>query len=96
MDYETSIQAKAEVLLPEHMIDGAVQYVLRGQQPGGFHRAILENKLHDAASKADQENQMALFRWAQWLSHIPISSWGSKEAVDKWIADGGWLGKFSK
>jgi len=75
--------------LPEHMRESVSWYVLAGQPPGGFLTAVLCNDLHEAAARADALNQRCLFRYGQLLHDLPWSAWGSREAVDAWVARGG-------
>ncbi len=73
-------------MLPEHMRDAARRYVENGYAPGHFLTAVLENNLVEAAARADEENQRALFQWASWLyNHVPTPAWGSSEKVTEWI-----------
>lgn len=82
--------------LPAHMREGAYNYVMFGQPPGDFLRAVLVNDLNGAAQKADGQNRHALFLWAQWLDHIPMICWGSSSAVERWIQIGGAVGHLTE
>lgn len=73
--------------LPEHMRDGAQLYIEHGVEPGGFFRAVLENKLVESFGRADDINRKAMFVWASWLyNECPQDAWGSAEKIDAWIA----------
>ena len=73
--------------LPEHMREAARAYVEHGRPPGDFLTAVLCNNLVEAAGRADEENQRALFAWAGWLhNEVPMDAWGSPEKVREWIA----------
>ncbi len=77
--------------LPEHMREGARDYVERGWKPGDFLRAVLENNLVEAFGHADLINRLAMDDWAKWLwNEAPKGCWGSPEKVAAWIkAKGG-------
>ena len=92
MNEMTQAQIRALNHLPIHMREGATRYLLDGIEPGGFQRAVLENNLHDALGKADHENRDAIFFWACWLNVLPMAAWGSRERIDRWIAEGGLRG----
>ena len=73
--------------LPEHMRESARAYVEHGRPPGDFLTAVLCNNLVEAAGRADEENQRALFAWAGWLhNEVPMPAWGSPEKVRDWVA----------
>ena len=72
--------------LPPHMQDGARRYVEDGIPPGGFMRAVLENRLVESFGRADTTNFRYMDEWARWLyNEAPSKCWGSPEAVEKWI-----------
>lgn len=80
-------------LIPEHMREGVIGYVMRGWEPGSFLYAALANDFMDAAARADDQNLAALGRWARFIYNFtPSRCHGSPEAVDAWIAKGGLLG----
>lgn len=84
-------------MLPPHMQDGARLYVERGIEPGSFMRAVLENDLYGAASRADSINKEMLFEWVQWMyAEAPGACWGDRVLVDTWIDSGGMEGRASK
>ena len=73
--------------LPEHMRDGIKLYVEEGIEPGDFAYAVLCNDLVGAYGRADSVNTARMRDWASFLyNEMPLDSWGSKQAVDKWIA----------
>lgn len=71
------------------MILVVLGYVMRGEPPVGFLRAVMANDLVHSAAQADMLNQRKLFQWAQLLYNLPAACWGSEELVDKWCAAGG-------
>lgn len=77
-------------LIPSHMHDGLRGYVEDGIPPGKFLRSVLQNQFAEALLYADRVNEVAAKGWAQFLHrYLPVDCWGSREAVDTWIARGG-------
>ena len=72
--------------VPRHMRTGVLEYVLSGRPTGSFLRAVLENNLHNAAMRADEDNRICFFAWAAVLDAMPLGMWGSKEKVDEHLA----------
>ena len=80
--------------LPEHMQEGAREYVENGRPPGNFLRAVLENNLVEAYIKADYINTTAMREWANWLyNECPTQAWKSSVAITAWIQGGGHKGR---
>jgi len=76
--------------LPEHMQSSAKAYVDHGQIPGGFIKAVLQNDLVAAVSRADSKNEDAIKDWVMWMyNDIPSQAWGSEEAIAQWAEQGG-------
>ncbi len=74
--------------VPSHMVPGVYHYLDDGVEPGGFLRAVLENKLVESFSLADGINHDSMSRWASFLyNDMPMASWGSEEKVREWIKD---------
>lgn len=71
--------------LPAHMQEGAYQYLVNGQPPGGFLSAVLSNNFAKTVQRADALNLHNLETWAVFLSRIPMDAWGSEEQVNYWI-----------
>jgi hypothetical protein len=89
---EESVRLNAEVL-PQHMREGAIGYVLYGWAPGSFLRAVLRNNLIDAAANADDVNKYALHMWAVFMYNaVPGIARGSEEAINEWHKKGGLIG----
>jgi len=71
--------------LPNHMQEGASDYVSKGSLPGGFLMAVLSNDLVGAFGQADIINTHAMRDWAAWLhNEAPSECWGSREKVYAW------------
>jgi len=71
--------------LPEHMQEGARNYIEHGEEPGGFLRAVLENNLVSAFERADNTNLPRMYTWASWLyNEAPSDCWGSPAKVAAW------------
>jgi hypothetical protein len=77
-------------VLPEHMQEGAREYVELGRSPGDFLRAVLSDQLVSAWQRADGTNRAAMGVWINWLlGEPPLSCWGSPAKVEAWIKQGG-------
>lgn len=88
---EESVRLNAEVL-PQHMREGAIGYVLYGWEPGSFLRAVLCNDLIAAAANADDVNKYALHLWAVFVYNaVPVAARGSNDAIALWYKEGGLL-----
>ncbi len=60
-------------------------YIERGQMPGGFLSAILENNLIEAVGRADSDNQKRIVEYVKYLyNQAPALCWGSPERVKEW------------
>jgi len=84
---EESIK-KLHELLPDHMIDGMIDYWDNHLPPGDFLQAVLANRLVDACLRADDININYLRNYAEWLYWYAPGrpmGWGSEEAVDEWL-----------
>lgn len=89
MDYEIEA-GRGFRLVPSHMVDGVRAYVEHGTAPGKFLRAVLQNQLVEAVYFGDRVNRAALENWAIFAhNYLPIECWGSRSAVEAWIARGG-------
>lgn len=75
--------------IPPHMQGGLMAYIKKGCPPGDFLRAVLENNLYRAFTRADHINRDAMISYAAVLEKLPIIAWGSPESVDYWIRVGG-------
>lgn len=77
-------------LIPPHMHDGVVGYVMKGWRPGGFMEAVLTNDFKGSYTQADMENLYALRGWAQFvMAHIPAMAQGTEKRFEDWIKVGG-------
>lgn len=81
--------------IPEHMKGGLDRYVRLGIRPGDFLQSVLCNDFAGTILRADHINKHALHEYALILHSgiIPADAWGSREAVERWIAKGGERGK---
>lgn len=72
--------------VPEHTIDGLVDYIVDGIPPGRFLTAVLENNLMEAFGRADSMNTAALAQIAGFLYNFaPSGCHGSPANVRAWI-----------
>jgi len=72
-------------ILPEHMQRPARLYIEEGLHPGGFLTAVLENRLLEVLSRANDMNIHYFKDWGRWLCQIPMAAKGSEAAVANWI-----------
>lgn len=76
--------------IPDRMMPGIERYITHGIQPGSFLTALLSNDLHDAISRADDENMNNLPAYVAFLhNEAPRGCYGSPEDVTEWIQMGG-------
>ena len=79
--------------LPDYMREGMRLYIEHGVPVGHFLTAVLENNLMEAYGRADDTNAAAMHEYAAFLyNEAPRASHGSREAVSKWMNQGGLLG----
>src|SRR5678815_4010117 len=73
--------------VPDYLHDGLLRYVLERIPTGSFLRAVLENDLADACSRAaDPLTAISLHRIIAWLRvAAPEECWGSRERVAAWL-----------
>lgn len=68
------------------LLASITNYVHDGVPPGGFVRAVLEDKLVESYNRADETSLAAIPALAHHLyNNVPSQAWGSKEKVDAWI-----------
>ncbi len=71
---------------PQWARDSLDRYATHGVPTGDFLRAVLENKLTEAAGRADVDTGRALAAIAGYVyRHLPATSRGSAAAVDAWL-----------
>jgi len=67
-------------------VEGMKLYIEKGVEPGSFLTAVLLNDLVHSFAYADDDNIKVLKQYAEFLYwELPMSAWGSKEAVKLWI-----------
>ena len=71
--------------VPRYMAEQVRNYVMDGEPPGDFLQAVLENNLHQAAMRADDNNSQCLFGWAWVLNALPLDMWQSLANVQMHI-----------
>lgn len=80
-------------MLPEHMREGMKNYIEKGIEPGTFLRLMLEHRIYEAASHADDRNKDYLFKYIYFMyNFMPSQAHGSVEYVRDWIKSGGYIG----
>lgn len=76
-----------KVGVPEHLIDGLVSYVVDRRPTGHCLRAVLENDLMEAFSRADIETAMGMKRICTFIySYTPSICHGSPDKVNAWLS----------
>lgn len=72
--------------IPRHLRPGLIRYLDHGILPGGFLQAVICNDLREACVRADDAARprlWAIIRFLHW--EAPAGSWGSPEALMKWV-----------
>jgi hypothetical protein len=86
MLYEVYLMHPLQPYLPEHMRDAMKLYLEDRISPGSFLRAVLENNLSEAVSRADHINLGYLSNIVSFCyNDIPSAAWGSPEKVEAWL-----------
>lgn len=79
--------------VPRRMMSALVRYILKGEIPGGFLTAVLQNDLFEAIGRADEENRRNLPAFVSFIyNEAPSTCWGSKEHIKQWADTGGLYG----
>lgn len=82
-DYLPEYAAK----IPEAVLEGLVNYLYYGNQPGHFLTAVLTNDLFEAVGRGDDKSIAAIRELVQLIyNRVPSPSWGDKEKVKAWRA----------
>lgn len=79
--------------IPEHLMKGMVDFVMRGRVPGDFLTAVIENNLSGAIGRADLQSLSCIKVIVRWFYNIaPGDCWGSPEKLSDWtgMADKEW------
>jgi hypothetical protein len=82
--------------MPSQGYDMLKAYLETGEPLGdnSFFYYVVTNNLKMACYKADSINENLLHAWVKFLwNEAPDFAWGSKEAYDAWIAEGGRIGR---
>lgn len=74
--------------IPDDMMEGLVDYVEHGIEPGHFLCAVISNDLHEACGRADDRNLPIIAAYVAWLyNEAPSTCWGSKAKMEAYIAE---------
>lgn len=69
------------------LMPGLQRYFDQRIEPGHFLCAVLENDLAETCRRADWINAPILREIVAWLDrYAPSTSWGSRAAVEAWLA----------
>jgi len=83
--------------IPERMMQGIIDYVRYGIQPGNFLTSIICNQLKQTFQYADDENFNNVPAYVDFFyNKAPYNCWGSEKIMKGWIKTGGTEGKNSK
>lgn len=81
-------------LVPSHIQPGLQDYIEYGIPPGSFLEAVITNNLLESFARADEINAKRVGDIVKFMYQFaPLECWGSREAMEKWIKDGGLRGK---
>jgi hypothetical protein len=96
MTAEDSLIAEAlealnnDITIPRELTAGLYRYLSQRIETGGFLRAVLENDLQEAIGRAHPGLTLSPIKALCTMIYtvFPPSAWGSREAVDAWLARG--------
>jgi len=72
--------------IPEHLVDGLIQYGKHGIRTGSFLHAVLCDCLSEAIAKADPHSLAAIHDLVLFVhNEMPVGSHGSPEKVETWM-----------
>lgn len=90
MDFERPIEQWFDGdygVIPPHMRDALLRYVVDHVQPGDFLSAVICNDLTEAVGRADSENLPLLATYVRWFYNVPPANCrGSRAAMTAWLA----------
>jgi len=73
--------------IPEHIRESVKGYVEKGIPVGSFLTAVICNDLRESFAMADDINRDRMFDIVSFFyNEPPITCWGSRENMDKWIS----------
>jgi hypothetical protein len=76
-------------MIPELVLGALERYRDQHLRPGSCLCAVLAGDLFDAFSRADPATSAAMGDIVRWICRgLPGNAWGSREAVDAWVARG--------
>lgn len=85
---KVEIRRQLQVMgVPPHLHEGLVAYLTERREPGSFLRAVLENDLQAAVTRADWLTVSNLHPLVMFLvNQATAACWGSPAAVAAWLA----------
>jgi hypothetical protein len=89
LDYRAHLRQRlVERDIPLTLHEGLTEYFAARRPVGGFLTAVLSNDLREACVRADDVNRYALAEIVLFLhTYCPAPAWGSRAAVEAWLAD---------
>lgn len=80
--YESKLE---QFNIPGYMIDGILDYIIRGKKPGHFLSAVIRNDLMGAIAHADGTNIDLIKEYVGFFySYAPMECYGSEERFKNW------------
>lgn len=72
--------------LPEHMREGAANWIEYGIDPGHFLSAVICNDLFEAYARADETNRVRMFDIVCFFyNDAPSGCYGSRAKMEAWV-----------
>ena len=84
------LERMERALVPAHLRDGLVRYLVHHIRPGYFLTAVLQNDLRAAIAHGDAASLTWLPELIRFLENdVPLMAWGSPRLVDVWLDPAG-------
>ena len=82
-------EKKEYEMIPIRFVIGLLNYSIHRMRVGSFLTACLENNLHQALSRADQQAQLIIPVIMQFIfQELPSDCWGNSVRVKEWLEEG--------
>lgn len=83
--WEPESGIEAYIKLPTNLRGAMRRYIEKGEIPGRFLTAVIQNNLHGAVFRADTKNTKLLKSIVLWIyNEAPAPCWGSDVAMLNW------------
>ena len=91
MDWQAEFKKRYAHLIPEHMHEPLLDYVLYGTPVGGFLADVLRDEFNNAFARANDDNLAAMKGWAQVMYDF-VPSTARRTGMAAWMKSGGLVG----